>query len=314
MFGGVIVSQNAGQNVDQAEGLRKLINEKTENLKSASANKAGNNAPRVIAVTSGKGGVGKTNITGNLAIALTKMGKKVMVFDADLGLANIDIIYGINPRYNIAHVLAGEMSLSEVLTEGPHGVKIIPAGSGFVNLTQLTEGEKLNLLGEFESMNEELDYLLIDTGAGISTNVLYFNLAADECIVIATQEPTSLTDAYAMMKVMSNSHGAKRFKLLVNMVADAKEAKQVYLTLVQAADKFLNNVVLEYMGFIPIDNSVRNAVRTRTPAIDAFPKGNFAKGITDLAMRIDKSPRPSDYDGNIKFFLKRFMDYSLKPN
>ncbi|HIJ55045.1 MAG TPA: MinD/ParA family protein [Deltaproteobacteria bacterium] len=265
--------------------------------------------PRVISVTSGKGGVGKTNIVGNLAMALTRLGHRVLVMDADLGLANIDIIFGVHPTHNIGHVINGEKSLSEIIMEGPQGIRIIPAGSGFVNLTRLSEGQKLSLLSEFEALDDVLDFLLIDTSAGISENVLYFNLAADDCIIIATSEPTSITDAYAMMKVMALEYGMKHFKLLVNMVADEREAKSVYMNLSQASDRFLNGVVIEYVGYIPSDEYVKKAVRKRKPVLELYPSTAASKHITKLAKSMLEWSRRTDTDGNLKFFLKRYIEY-----
>jgi flagellar biosynthesis protein FlhG len=266
-------------------------------------------APRVIAVTSGKGGVGKTNIVGSLAVSFSRSGKRVIVLDADLGLANIDIIFGIYPEYNIGHVLTGEKSLSDVMVDGPEGIRIIPAGSGFVNLTSLTEGQKLSLLAEFEALDDMLDIFLIDTGAGISSNVLYFNLAADECIIVATAEPTSVTDAYAMMKVMSSQYGTKYFKLLINMVGDEKEAKLVYLNLIRAAERFLDGIMIDYVGFVPIDENMKRAVKSRGTVLKLYPDSASSLKIRSIADAILEAPRRPDADGNIKFFLKRFLNY-----
>ena len=192
--------------VDQASSLRKIISDRASAVKKRS-NSPKNTAPRVIAVTSGKGGVGKTNIVGNLAMGFTKLGLKVLILDADLGLANIDIIFGLYPKFNISHVVSGEKELKEVIVTTSHGIRIIPAGSGFSSLTTLTEGEKLNLLGEFEAYDEDVDIVLIDTGAGVSPNVIYFNLAADECILVASFEPTSITDAYKVIEDASEGAG-----------------------------------------------------------------------------------------------------------
>ena len=161
------------------------------------------NPIRVISVTSGKGGVGKTNVVTNLAMALASAGQKVLVWDADLGLANIDVLLGLKPEFNIQHLLNGEKSLREILVEGPGGFKIMPASSGIQELSHLGEGQKVRLLSELDEYDDDLDYLLIDTGAGISSNVMYFNMAAQERIVVVTPEPTSITDAYALIKVMS---------------------------------------------------------------------------------------------------------------
>jgi flagellar biosynthesis protein FlhG len=263
----------------------------------------------VIAVTSGKGGVGKTNIVGNLALALIALNQRVLVFDADLGLANIDIIYGVHPKYNIGHVLSGEMALTDIVADGPQGIKIIPAGSGFMSLTHLTEGQKLHILSEFEVLEDAVDVMLIDTGAGISENVIYFNLAAEECLIVATPEPTSNTDAYAMMKVMSVQYGTKHFKLLVNMVKNEREAKKVYLNLCQAVDRFLNGVLLEYQGYLPKDNRISEAVREQVPFLELFPDSPSSKKIRAIAADLIEAPRRTDADGNIKFFLKKFMEF-----
>lgn len=290
--------------MDQASNLRKMIkNAALSKPKSMGRMKEG---PRVFSITSGKGGVGKTNMTGNLALSFSKMGKKVLIFDADFGLANIDIIFGIHPEYNIGHVLSGEKDLSEVIVEVAGGIGIIPAVSGENSMTELQDGQKLSLLSEFEALNDIFDVVLIDTAAGISSNVIYFNLAAEECIVIATGEPTSITDAYGIIKVL-NQKGAKRFKLLVNMVKDADEAKTVYFTLSQAADRFLSGVVLEYLGYIPFDSKLRSSVIERTPLMVKYPDSAAGRSITKLAKKLLASDRRTDLDGNIKFFMQRLL-------
>jgi flagellar biosynthesis protein FlhG len=202
--------------MDQATNLRRIIKEesgKIQKLKKYKDDRESSkiNGPLVIAVTSGKGGVGKTNIVGNLAIAYQRMKKKALIFDADLGLANIDIIYGINPKHTIEEVISGEKELSQIIVKGPENVAIIPASSGVQELAHLSEGHKINLLNEFDILNSKFDILLIDTSAGISSNVTYFNMAAQERVVVVTPEPTSITDAYALIKVMFNKHGVKDF-------------------------------------------------------------------------------------------------------
>ncbi len=296
--------------MDQASSLRKIVKDSAGRQGSKSSGEASSSGacPRVIAVTSGKGGVGKTNVVGNLALIMADMGKKVLILDADLGLANIDIIFGVHPDFNIGHVLSGEKQLKEIIVEGSPGVRIIPAGSGFVNLTHLTDGEKLCLLSEFESLEDDFDYFLIDTGAGISENVTYFNVAADECIVVVTPEPTSVTDAYAMIKVMSTQYGEKRFKLLMNMVKDEREAKAVFLNLIQVADQYLGGVVLEYCGFLPRDEKVPAAVRQRQPFVTLYPEALSSVNIRKIARQLEDAPRRLDANGNIKFFVKRYMD------
>ncbi len=305
--------------MDQASSLRKIVSEKASDvvknrvLKSSDVVIGGvtANYPRVMAITSGKGGVGKTNIAGNLAIAFSMLGSKVFILDADLGLANIDIIFGLHSKYNLNHVIKGEKELSEILVEGPYGIKIIPGGSGFSDIANLTEGQKLNLLSEFETLDDEIDILIIDTGAGISSNVLYFNLVAEECIIVTTLEPTAITDAYAMIKVMSTKHNMKYFKLLVNNVSCVKEAKLVYVTLCKVIDKFLNDVIIEYIGFIPSDQKLKKAVLNRKPVLEMFPDTCSSKGFTEIASVLASSPRRYEADGNLKFFLNRFINFGL---
>jgi len=300
--------------LDQANRLREIIKTQIhQQERKASITphplSQGLTFPRVIAVTSGKGGVGKTNIVGNLAIAFTRLGKKVIVLDADLGLANIDILFRIHPHFHMGHVINGEKELSEVMADGPEGIRIIPAGSGFTDFTHLTEGQKLNILSEFESLDEMVDIFLIDTGAGISSNVIYFNLAADECIIVATDEPTSITDAYAMIKVMATQHGMNYFKILINMVRNEMQAKMVYHTLSKSVERFINDVVLEYIGFLPTDPLLKQALMNRSTVIEMYPSAISSTCFQNLAEELLKSPARLSAEGNIKFFLKRFIDY-----
>ena len=264
-----------------------------------------NNLPRVIAVTSGKGGVGKTNLVGNMAVTLSRMGKRVVIIDADVGLANVDIIFNLRPEYNIRHIINAEKTLSQVMVTSNHGIKILPGGSGFADLTQLNEGEKLNLLSEFEILSDQADIIFVDTGAGISSNVLYFNSACDECIVIATREPTSITDAYAMIKVLSGDYGTKYFKLIVNMVDSAAQAKKVYASLSAALDKYLNNVVLEYIGHIPFDKQLQTAVQQRGLIMDSFPDAMAAKAIENIALNLGNTPARTNSNGSLTFFMNK---------
>ncbi|MFO7752559.1 MAG: MinD/ParA family protein [Desulfobacteraceae bacterium] len=293
---------------DQADGLRNIV--KSDGLSRGNTIMASENSayPRVIAVTSGKGGVGKTNIVGNLAVALSRAGKRVVIVDADVGLANIDIIFNLQPKYNISHVVAGEKSLDEIMVRTSHGIRIVPGGSGFAHLTQFTEGEKLNLLNEFETLKKNTDIVLVDTGAGISSNVLYFNCASDECIVVATREPTSITDAYALMKVLSRDYGTRYFKLVVNMVTGEKEAKSVFASLSGALDRFLKNVLLEYTGYIPMDKELSSAVQKRKIVLDSSAGCAAGKAFIKIAENIQNSERRYSSSGNLNFFMNRVME------
>jgi len=268
---------------------------------------AGPSFPRVISVTSGKGGVGKTNIVGNLAIAFKMLGKRVLILDGDLGLANIDIIFGLNPAYNIKHVISGEKDLADVIVNGPRGIRIIPAGSGLHELVHLSQGEKLNLLNEFDRLDEAFDIFLIDTGAGISSNIMYFNMASEERIVVVTSEPTSITDAYALMKVLFKKYGTNTFKLLVNMVESTRDAKSVFLNLSNAVEHFLSDISLEYLGFVPKDENVARAVKQQRAVIECYPESASSKEFHELACRLLASSKDMASDGNIKFFWRKLI-------
>ena len=298
--------------MDQATHLRRIIKGESDRIyKLKKDDKKGSffteNTPRVVAVTSGKGGVGKTNIVGNLAIACQRMGKRVLIFDADLGLANIDIIFGFNPEHNIDEVISGEKELSDIIVKGPEGVSVIPASSGVQELANLTEGHKINLLNEFDNLNSMYDILLIDTGAGISSNVIYFNLAAQERIIVLTPEPTSITDAYALLKVMFYQHGTKTFFLLINMAKSEKEAKSVYENLTKVVDRFLGGISIEYAGYIPRDNFLEKAVSRREPVLCCYPEAPSCNGFKELANYLLNQTNKRPVDGNIKFLWKRLM-------
>ncbi len=269
----------------------------------------GSKSVRVISVTSGKGGVGKTNITANLAIALARLGRQVLIWDADLGLANIDILLGLNSRYNINHLLNGDKTLEEIIIEGPEGVKIMPASSGIQEMAALSEGQKVRLLNEFDHYNLDLDFLLIDTGAGVSSNVMYFNMAAQECIIVVTPEPTSITDAYALIKIMTTKYNEKSFKILMNLVSSAEEAKAIFTLLASVADKHLDSISLDYLGYIPRDEYIPESIKKQRALLDLYPSAESSKFFKDLAKRVINSPIKSNLDGNIKFFWQRLLRY-----
>lgn len=297
--------------MDQASNLRKMLASESgkmcrlkKNQEALPSPDAG--GPAVLSITSGKGGVGKTNVAGNLAIACQRLGKRVLIFDADLGLANIDIIFGLNPKYTIEDVISGEKELSQIIFEGPEGIAVIPASSGVQALAHLSEGHKINLLNEFDGLNKMFDILLIDTGAGISSNVLYFNLAAQERVIVVTPEPTSITDAYALMKVMFNQYGTKSFYLLMNMVKDEEEAKRVYRHLSDVVGRFMGSVSMNYAGFVPWDGFLQEAVTRREPITCCYPDASSSRCFEALARFFLSQPGVSN-DGNIKFFLKRLM-------
>lgn len=257
-------------------------------------------AVKTIAVASGKGGVGKTNVTASLAIALRKKGREVMIFDADLGLSNIDVLLHLAPKYSIQHILSGERTLQEVVVEGPHGIKILPASSGIQELTALDEFQRLRLLEAFDAYDSDIDILLIDTAAGISENVAFFCVAAQEIIIVASPEPTAITDAYALIKVLSTRYQEKEFNIFVNSVSGRQEALDVFNSLSLAAEKFLN-ISLDYLGYMPYDEAVRKSVRQQKAFIDGYPDCLASKQIIELAERVSI---PSDrVKGTLQFFI-----------
>lgn len=263
--------------------------------------------PLVMSVTSGKGGVGKTNISVNLATSLAKMGKRVVLVDADLGLANVDVILGLTPQKNIFHLFHEGAALRDILYPTPYGFSILPASSGMSEMLTLTTGQKLELLESMGELEDELDYLIVDTGAGINDNVLYFNLASQERLVVLTPEPTSLTDAYALIKVLKLTHGVEHFKVCVNMAPDQKTAREIFSCLYQACDRFLSGVSLDLAGVIPRDPSVRKAVVAQKPFIELEPESGLTKSVNTLAQTISQWEIPQETDGNIKFFWKKLL-------
>ena len=256
---------------------------------------------RTIAVASGKGGVGKTNITANLAMALSRLDNKVMIFDADLGLSNIDVILNLATRYNIKHLFSGEKKLQDLIVEGPEGIKILPASSGIQEMTDLDEFQRLRLIEEFENFNDSVDYLLIDNSSGISSNVAFFCMAAQEIIIVTTPEPTAMTDAYALIKVLFTKYQEKRFKVLVNSVRDSKEATDVYKRLSAAAERFLS-ISLDYIGYVSHDDHVHKAVRQQRALLERYPESDAAKSIVDIAKKINHD-NPESVKGTLQFFL-----------
>jgi flagellar biosynthesis protein FlhG len=249
----------------------------------------------VISITSGKGGVGKTNITANLAYLLAAQKKKTLIMDADCGLANIDLILGLTPKYNLYHVLEGDKTLGEAIVNGPGGIKILAASSGIQEMSSLSMEQKFTLQDELNALRKRPDFMLIDTSAGINDNVLYFNMVAGETIVVVTPEPTSLTDAYALIKVLYQRHAKKRFSLLVNMVKTPKEAKEVFWRLAQATNHFLN-LAIEELGYISYDENVQRGVREQRLLAEICPDSPSVKCLRTVAERLCK-PRP-DYENN----------------
>ena len=261
---------------------------------------------RVISVTSGKGGVGKSNVVVNLAIALANEGERVLVMDADVGLGNIDILLGLKPTQTLDDVFNGTRRLSEVIMTGPCGIRIVPAGSGG-RLPNLTPRERLLLMDELDCLDEDFDVLIIDTESGISENVTYFNVAAQEIVVVLSPEPTSLTDVYALIKVLVTRHGERYFKVLVNMVRDSDEGLDTFKRLSQVVSRFLD-VSLDYFGCIVRDDRLLDAVRRQKAVVELHPRSAVAHCFITLARTLKNSPTSQPVKGNIQFLFRRYFE------
>ncbi len=261
---------------------------------------------KVITVTGGKGGVGKTNVCANLAVSLSMLGRRVMLLDADLGLANVDILFGMQPHYNLSDVVNGSRSLTEVVVEGPAGVRVVPGASGLGDMANLTPSHHAGIINAFSDYTEDLDILLVDTAAGISDSVLRFAEAAHEVIVIVCDEPTSITDSYALIKVLSKDYGVNQFRVVTNMTRHGGTGSELFHKLVKITDRFLD-VTLDHAGSVPFDDRVWRAVQLQTPFVTAFPASLAAASLKKLAHRADNWDIPRSARGNIEFFVERLL-------
>ncbi|MEW6444916.1 MAG: MinD/ParA family protein [Pseudomonadota bacterium] len=264
---------------------------------------------QVLAVTSGKGGVGKTNVSVNLASALARHGQQVMLMDADLAMANVDVLLGIHPKLNLSHVIDGTHSLQEVIVEGPSGIHVVPASSGVKKMADLGPRENAGLIHAFSELTIPLDTLIIDTAAGISDSVVSFARAAREVLVVVCDEPASLTDAYAMIKVLSREHGVERFHVIANMTHTPDEGRKLFMKLANVCDRFLD-VTLNFLGAVPFDEYLRKAVQRQQPVVEAYNASRAARAFTQMAERIAKWPRPSGPDGRLEFFIERLVRFT----
>ena len=271
---------------DQAEKLRQMF--KNSNISQGSLNdseKIKRNYARVITVTSGKGGVGKTNLTINLGIKLIQLGLKVIIIDADLGLSNIDVALGRAAKYNLSDVINYRKDILDIIEEGPGGIKFISGGSGVQELIKIDKNQLANLLIQLGKLDEEADVIFIDTGAGLSNNVLSFVYAAKEVILITTPEPTAITDAYALIKIISKKDKNKEIKLVINRAENAMEAENLLMKLNEVSEKFLG-VTLHKLGYIINDPNVSKAVKLQQPFVLAYDKTEAAENVSDIAQSL----------------------------
>jgi len=287
---------------DQAQTLRGL----NSSHNPVSSKPDNHRVTNVYSITSGKGGVGKTAVVSNLAYALAHLGKRVLILDADLGLANIDVVFGLTPAYNLNHFFSGERELHDVMVDGPLGIKILPAGSGIQNFTRLESEQKRRLLDGLDSMNNHFDYVLIDTEAGISENVTYFNTAAQEILIVTTPEPTAITDAYALMKLLSVQYHEKKFNLLVNQIRTEDDALDVYKKLTMVSNRYLD-ISIDYLGSIPEDRQMVDAIRKQKVISELLPSCKISLAFSQLASRICAEPPQASPKGNIQFFWNKLL-------
>jgi flagellar biosynthesis protein FlhG len=246
-------------------------------------------AARIISITSGKGGVGKTNIVVNLGYQLSRDGHRVLILDADLGLGNLDILIGLAPRYNLSHVLSGEKRIRDIIVEGPGNLRILPAASGIQELTHLSRDQKMSMLYELDELLDTIDILLIDSAAGISATVMDFSVSAQEIMVVVTPEPTSITDAYALMKVLSTRYSEKTCRLIVNQVSSEQEGREIFRQLNLVTRKFLS-INMEYFGCILQDDNLVRCVKQQRIISQAYPDSPATHGFRNLARRTRALP------------------------
>lgn len=283
---------------DQAQKLRDL--KKENNDRSTNSEKK---VPRIITVTSGKGGVGKSNLVVNLGLALSQRGLKVILLDADFGMANIDIILGLMPRYSMHNVISGEKKLSEVIIDGPMGMKIIPGGTGLMDMDGMQNEQREKLINELMEIEKEADLVLVDTGAGISRTVIGFVTAADEVIVMTTLEPTAIADAYSVIKVVSNHKIHQSINMVVNQVNNSQEGQDLAGHFKRVADKFLH-VDIEYLGEILSDSAVTKSVRAQEPFYTSYPRSKATNCIEAIANKLVKDV-PAEEVKSVTGFFKR---------
>jgi len=265
-----------------------------------------NHPVQVIAVTGGKGGVGKSNVSLNLSLALADMGRRVTLFDADLGLANIDILLGIKSDCTLEQVVSGEREIRDILVPGPMGIRVIPASSGTQSMVDLSAQEHAGLIQAFSSISDQMDVLIVDTAAGISSTVINFVKASQEVLLVVCDEPTSLTDAYALLKLLNVEHQLDRFKLVSSMTKNKQRGELLYKKMVGVADRFLD-VTIEHVGNIPFDENVRKAVQKQKAVYEAYPNCKASIAYRELARNVDSWPLSYSPRGHLEFFVEQLV-------
>jgi flagellar biosynthesis protein FlhG len=268
---------------------------------------------KVIAVTGGKGGVGKTTVSANLAVSIAAQGRDVMLVDADFGMANVDVILGLHTRFHLGHVVKGECTLEEAIVTGPHGLQIVPAASGIKHMANLTESEQAGIIRAFSDLYHRVEVLVVDTAAGLHHSVLTFSQAAHHVMVVVCDEPASITDAYALIKVLSREHGVQRFQILANQTRRSGEGPDLFQKISKVCDRFLN-VTLEFAGSIPFDDYLRRAVQRQAAVVEAYPASISSVALKNLAMKADKWSAPQGARGHLEFFVERMVGARIGPS
>lgn len=279
---------------DQAEGLRRLLARDTV---------------RVVTLTSGRTGVGKSNIVINLAAALAKRGRRVLVLDEQQGKGGMETLLGLTARYDLMHVIRREKTLDEVMLRGPEGVDIVSAGNGLRVLGELSQDDQDSLVQSFRQVSNTVDVVLVDAVAGVASNVLPLSLASQEIVIVVSQHPSSIKDAYALIKVLNQNFAIHRFHILASKVKDEQEAQALYDNMAEVAVRFLK-VTLDFMGYVPLDEKLKQAARICRPVVDAFPVAASAKAIRGLAETMEQWPQPSGEDGCLESFMQRLIQSS----
>lgn len=264
---------------------------------------------QVIAVTSGKGGVGKTNVAVNIAVALASDRRNVMLLDADLGLANVDVLLGLQPRFNLSHVLNGQADIDCTIVEGPCGVRVVPATSGNKAMIDLPAASRAAIIQSFGKIAIQPEILIIDTAAGISDSVARFTQAAHHAVVVVCDEPSSITDSYALIKVFSREYAISHFQVVTNMTRNAADGRQLFTKLNRVTEQFLD-VVLRHAGNIPQDGYLKRAVQEQRAVVEVYPRSWSAKAFQALADTLRRLPFRSDARGSIEFFFERMLTAS----
>jgi flagellar biosynthesis protein FlhG len=288
--------------MDQAENLRALVG----GPRPAPPAEPARPPLRVIAVTSGKGGVGKTNLSANLALLAARAGQRVLVIDADLGLTNVEIVFGLKPQYHLGDLLERSLSIHDVLLEGPCGIRILPGSSGVQNLTRLDTDRKRRFLAAVDALEDSFDLVIVDTGAGIGDNVLFFVGVAQEALLVVSSEPTSLVDAYTAVKVLSQQAGVRNFNVVINQVVDELPARQIFHKLTAVTSRFLT-ANMRHLGYVPRDENVHRAIMAQRALVDMFPRSPASRAMSVIADKLFQDTAPPLLEGGSKLMWNRLQ-------